>query len=270
MTSTTKKELILVCIALAVLVTAVYVLMRNKPTDTVVDTSPDIVTTPLVPNTTEIKSFSHTSSSTSAIVEYVQFTNQLPKSVVAQLNLRIETEAREVFNKNKKELEDTLKEFSRSNLSLDGRSFLEEVTIVPELIYVNYKTGIASVAQEGYFDTGGAHGSFMYDSSLYDLNTGKDLSMADILTGDYEKVLTPYIKNQIIRQTADCKNCEALGGELDPTMVTTVVSPHFVLNQGGITFLYGAYDLGPYALTSVGQEIYVPKEVLKDFIKREW
>ena len=120
MTTTTKKELILISIALCVLVIAAYILMRSKTTDTATNPSTDVVTTPQVSGATEIKNFSYVSSSTSALVEYIQFTNQLPKSVMAQLNLRIEKEAREMFNANKKELAETVKGFLDTNSPLDG------------------------------------------------------------------------------------------------------------------------------------------------------
>lgn len=267
MMSTTKKELILVCIALVVLAISAYILMHNKQVDPVVDTSPDAVATSSVPSATEVKEFSYVSSSTSVLVEYIQFTNQLPKSVVAQLNLRIEKEAREMFNANKKELEEMVKGFLDTNTLLDGQNLVEDMKI--DTVYVNADAGIASVAQELYSDTGGAHGSLSYRSSLYDLKTGKDLKLTDLLTGDYEKTLTAYIKDQIINQTPDCTNCDLLGGDIDP-LVNNVISKSFVLDGKGITFLYGAYALGPYSSTAGGQSIHVPKEVLKDFIKREW
>ncbi len=217
----------------------------------------------------EIKKLEYKKGPNEAVLEYPFFAKQPVRSVLAELNLELEREAHEMFNKNTAELESNLAELKKYGMDLEGREFVHERTLDADKIYTNASTSIASIVFSNYVDFGGAHGSFFYNSIAYDTVSGSVLTLKDLLTGDYEKFLNTYITEQIKQKKPTCKNCENLGGEIDP-VEGKIISDSFVLSHDGITFLYGAYDLGSYVETSAGQEIFVPKTVLAEFIQRQW
>lgn len=260
-----------IIILLTIIVTAVTTWYVTK-TDTVtsVETQP-VAQTPATttPLKVEVKTLTYTELPNKAILEYPQFPNQPARSALAKLSLTLESGAKESFKKNTKELDDNLKDLQKYGMNLEGREFVHERKIDKARIYTNENTGIISVVFQNYVDFGGAHGSFFYGSSAYDIETGEDLKLSDFLKGEYQTFLNAYITEQITKKTVVCKNCENLEGRID-AVDGKLISESFSLSADGITLLYGAYDLGSYAATASGQEIFVPKDKLAEFIQRQW
>ena len=258
------KRTIVILITLIILGIAIFFLKKiNNGTDTGLPVEPaqNIASTSTAPY--EIKSFTYASSSNEATVEYVQFAK------LDNINITLEKEARELFNKNVKELETNLAEYTKSGAPLDGREFVADRTVAKELIFLNDQKTVASIGYENYTDMGGAHGSFFFSSDTIDVAKNKKLALNDFLKDGYEKKLTPYIKDKIIRHPETCLRCDALGGEID-SMVETVIPENFVLQKDGLRLLYGAYELGPYVATSAGQELIIPKTDITAELAREW
>lgn len=260
-----------IIIILVILVTALitwYVAKSQNavtpPTETATSTSATTTTV-----TVEVKTLTYNELQNKAILEYVQFPNQPARSALAELNLEIESVANETFKKNTKELDSNLKDLQKYGMNLEGREFVHEREIDKARIYTNQNTGVISIIFQNYVDFGGAHGSFFYGSTVYDIKTGAELKLTDFLQGDYVTFLNAYITEEIKQKTTTCKNCEQLDGNVD-VVDGKVVSDSFALNADGIIFLYGAYDLGSYAATASGQEVFVSKEKLAEFIKRQW
>lgn len=265
-----KKTLMYGCILLIVL--GIFFLLymyvyRQRAVVSVIEEQEVATTTQTLH--VEVNRLDYIEGPNKAVLEYVYFPKQLARSPLAELNLRLDRDARETFQKNKKELEDNLVELKKYGMDLEGREFVHERMVDKSRIYTNQSAEVISIVFSNYVDFGGAHGSFFYDSAVYDMKTGLQVTLRDILTGDYEKFLGEHITNQIIQKTATCKNCENLGGKIDP-VDGKIISDSFSLSAGGITFLYGAYDLGSYAETAAGQEVFVSKEVLAEFIQRQW
>jgi len=256
------KRTSLILITLVILVVAIFLLQKiNQPEKgQAVDQTHTIASTSTIPY--EIKSFTYASSSNETTVEYVQFAK------MPTVNRVLEKEARDIFNKNVKDLETSLAEYVEAGLPLEGRSFVIDRTVERDMVFINENKTIVSVAYENYSDMGGAHGTFFFSSDTIDVAINKKLALSDILKEGYKTELTPYIKDKIIRHSETCIRCGELEGEIDPSV--NVIPEHFVIQSDGIRLLYGAYELGPYVATSGGQELIIPKTDMVAYLAREW
>lgn len=260
-----------IIIMAVIIVTALTTWYITKSDSAVPVESEPLVQTPATttPIKVEVKTLTYTELPNRAVLEYPQFPNQPARSALAKLNLTLESGANTIFKKNTKELDDNLKDLEKYGMNLEGREFVHERKIDKTRIYSNGTTGVISIVFQNYVDFGGAHGSFFYGSVAYDTKTGAELKLSDFLKGEYEQFLTTYITEQVAQKTAVCKNCENLDGVID-AVDGKMISESFALNADGLTLLYGAYDLGSYAATAAGQEIFVPKDKLTEFVQREW
>lgn len=234
---------------------------QNKPTDQV-----------YVFDAAHIKTetLSYKQASVVVTVEYPQFTDVPENSIAAAINTSIKTKANDLYEKNRTELESNVQEFKRMNVDMSDRELVFERKIQAGSIYINSNTQIFSLSYTNYYDGGGAHGTFFYQSENFNLTNGGALALDSMLQGNYKSALTTYVTNAVKKPTKDCENCDSLGGEIADFASSSIVSDQFTLNNKGLTLLYSAYDLGPYVSTSGGQRIFVPKENLKEFIKRDW
>lgn len=127
------------------------------------------------------------------------------------------------------------------------------------------KNGVISIMQTGYFYSGGAHGMPYRISHTFDLNTGKELKLTDIMKGSKTQ-----IKNKIV--DAFQKKLNNFEGAFDNAMTTVKKSADtnspFYLQKNKITFYYGPYDLAPYAAGFVEASIpYTAKNTFKINLK---
>ncbi|MEN9605063.1 MAG: hypothetical protein RJB39_748 [Candidatus Parcubacteria bacterium] len=263
-----KKTWIVVILVIIVTALVTWYVTKQKGN---VETQPHIINPTATTTKTafEVKTLNYSVPPNKAVFEYIQFPNQPARSALAKLNLTIESASNSAFKTATKELDGNLKDLQKYGMNLEGREFVHQHEIDKDRVYVNDTTGLVSIVFENYVDFGGAHGSFFYGSIVYDLKTGDEVKLSDLLTGDYNTFLNAYVGEQVASKTAVCKNCENLEGKIDAVEGKTV-SDSFALTADGMTLLYGAYDLGSYAATASGQEIFVPKEKLKAFIKRDW
>jgi hypothetical protein len=213
----------------------------------------------------ETKSLSASSTNLTLYVEYPQISDAVPNSVSDTVNLLLKKKAQNTYD-------DTLADLKKAGADPRPDAVGWDVEFEKKLIqnktYTNNQTNVLSVAYSAYQDTGGAHGTFFYASDAVDTQTGFELVLSDLLQGDYKTAIIKEVDNQIRTQAATCLRCDSLAGELDDLPVS--VPETFVLSDQGITFLYGAYDLGSYAATASGQEVFVSKDVLAPYILRNW
>jgi len=156
----------------------------------------------------------------------------------------------------------------------NGLSFQELVT---DGMYANASTHVFSYDASAGGYSGGAHDNHFYVSYAYDTQSGNLLSLGDLLKGKYQAVISGYAHDAISKAIKlatplpGCLNCERLEADPDHMWWNQALNPqNFVLSADGITFLFGDYELGPYSDSAGGQEIFVPKAALKDFIRRDW
>ncbi len=261
------EKIVYMCIGFFVLALIYFFIGDNRfPTSQEVATS-----TPVVVSTTPVarmESFTYATSSIQLTVEYAQFVRLSASTTEKMINESLKKEAKALYDMQLKELRQSITPDSLPGQS--GREVFFQRKLVKDKIYIRPETGIISIPYENYIDTGGAHGTFFFSSQTLDIGTGKKLALQDILQGAYEDVVFSEIKKQIAvgEDTERCVNCSKELAEQEG--VPVFVSENFLLSDTGIVFLYGAYDLGAYAITSTGQEVLVPKEVVESFVARVW
>lgn len=267
MTDKKLKIILYVCVTFF-LVTLIYFFVGSKnevvPVETATSTPVIATSIPVV----RMESFTYATSSISLTVEYAQFSRLSSSTIEKGINATLKKEAKNIYDEQLKELRQSVTPESLPGQS--GKEVFFERKLQKEKIYSNFDTGVISIPYANYIDTGGAHGMFFYTSQTLDSNTGKKLVLKDMLQGEYEEKVITEVKRQIAfgTSTESCVNCfQELSEQED---VPVFMSDAFLLTEKGIVFLYSAYDLGAYALTSAGQEILVSKEVIESFVGRVW
>jgi len=267
MSDTKLQKIVYVCIGFFVLTLAYFLIGDNRFV-----APPEIATsTPVVASSTPVvrmESLRYATSSIDLTVEYAQFVRFSSSTVEKMINSNLKKEAEIIYNEQLKELRQSVVPDSLSGQS--GREVFFQRKLLKEKIYTNFETGIVSIPYSNYIDTGGAHGTFFFSSQTLDSNTGKKVVITDLLNGDYEDVALAEIKKQITigEDTERCVNCSKELAEQDG--IPVFASENFLLSDKGVVFLYGAYDLGAYAITAAGQEILVPREIFESFMVRVW
>lgn len=108
------------------------------------------------------------------------------------------------------------------------------------------KNGYISILHTGYYYAMGAHGSPYYESHTFDLRTGKELKLKDIMSGTDKQ-----IKDRIIKVFAkDIKNNkDKYFDEALDTLKKTVSVKYkdFYLTNSNIVFYDNSGNLAPYA-----------------------
>lgn len=214
-----------------------------------------------------VESFSYSTSSIDLTVEYVQIVQSSSSSLEKMINDNSKKEAEKLYKNQLQELRQSVT--PEDYLTSEQRSVVYERKVQKERVYIDANVSFMSFPYTNYIDTGGAHGTFFYSSETIDLDTGKKLALKDFLQGGYDNFILSELNNQIqtSSSTETCVNCYA---EFVDQATEMFVSKNFIFTEKGIVFLYGAYDLGAYALTSAGQEILVSKDILEGFISRVW
>lgn len=116
--------------------------------------------------------------------------------------------------------------------------------------------------------SGGAHDNYAYDGATFDVKTGKELQLADILSnpeGFYSEAVD-YLLNQLEEDYSemlfeDYKDYTAgtFGEDREA---------NWYLNAAGIVIVYSPYEIAPYAAGSI--EITLPYSNFSQYIKEEY
>ena len=124
------------------------------------------------------------------------------------------------------------------------------------------QNGLLSVVLSDYQYSGGAHGSTIQSSYTFDLTTGKDLSLADLMTPD--SGYTAFI-NASIRKQIDSR--VKTGGlyEFTPGFTDIGEDPPYYVSDEGLVFYFQQYEYFPYAAGI--QEFTIPYADLTSMLK---
>lgn len=133
---------------------------------------------------------------------------------------------------------------------------------------------ILSYLREDYSFTGGAHPSTAYISYNYDPETGKALTLRDVVTdydGLYEKVLEALQKvyedndeGALFSDYADTVKAMFYGTETDDAGASdtdaaevpeTAASLNWIMTEEGVDIIFNQYDIAPYAVGQLAAEI---------------
>lgn len=119
-----------------------------------------------------------------------------------------------------------------------------------------------SFTQQNYDYTGGAHGMPYWVPHTFDLETGNELKLSDIVANSEEE-----FKDIVTAQFTEMYNVDP-GMYWDDSVQyvhdETDLESAFYLTQNGLVIYYGPYDLAPYAAGF--QEIVVPYDKLELYI----
>lgn len=152
---------------------------------------------------------------------------------------------------------DALKERSaNSTWYTNSRLFFREHKNIASIIYM----------MEGY--GGGAHGFSSAGAANFDINTGKELTLDDIMVPDYlpemKKIATKVFRK--LNEIEDGKTISDHGYSMNDNE-KFVLANHFLLEGDHIEFIYNRYEAGPYYLAP--PTVRIKYEDIKHLIKKD-
>jgi hypothetical protein len=144
-------------------------------------------------------------------------------------------------------LAETLKEFPDTHAEILARHYNEAITAVDYEHYVVVKRVV------DYYD-GGAHGMFGTDYHVFDRNTARFVTLADVadearLSGLRLAVLDELRKKFELREDEHLTDAGFFEDDLELT-------ENFFLSEDGIGFHWNPYELAPYVFGEI--EVVVP------------
>jgi hypothetical protein len=104
---------------------------------------------------------------------------------------------------------------------------------------------------------GGAHPNSYIQLYNYDLNTGKEITLNDIMIAGYEKELNPIAEKIFVKEYG------TEGWNFTPGDFK--LNENFAISTGGLLFQFNSYEIGPYS--SGAPEVFIPYNKCKDLIK---
>ena len=116
-----------------------------------------------------------------------------------------------------------------------------------------------SFVQQNYEYSGGAHGMPFWNGYTFDLETGEQLQLSDIVENDdlqIKEIVTGYFE-QMYEKEPDAYWDDAV----DVVREYASLQSPFYLSEEGIVFYYGPYELAPYAGGFI--EIVIPYNEVK-------
>ena len=153
------------------------------------------------------------------------------------------------------DLNELIELFSDSDMIAGGQEFSSS------LIFLGQRLNIASFQRNTYiYHNGAAHGIGFVKTLNFDLHKKILLSSQDIII--------PGKKQDLLNLLWENYNLAVM--ENDPFIEKNqlYISPDFLFDMNGITFIYQPYDIGPYSMGNI--ELKLPWYQLKDLIKPEY
>lgn len=128
------------------------------------------------------------------------------------------------------------------------------------------QNGLLSVILLDYQYAGGAHGSTLQMAYTFDLNTGKELSLADLMNANagYTSYINSAVRTEIDKRVADGDLYEFEDGKFK----TIGDDPACYLSENGLVIYFQEYEYFPYAAGI--QEFNIPYSGLKDMLKDQY
>ena len=118
--------------------------------------------------------------------------------------------------------------------------------------------GIIAYTITKYSYTGGAHGGTALLGLNFDQKTGEPVTEDDIFAFGYEERLSAALRAHL-RSSLDKDSYDML--------FVTDITPNgnFILSKAGVTYIYGQYEIGPYAIGII--KVTVPWDEIRDILK---
>ena len=179
-----------------------------------------------------------------------------------------------IFGKNMagEDIRTAMEEFSRKETTMYRNSANDFKVMVPsfeegtifsweektEGHFLEPYKGMQSYLIYNYTFTGGAHGMDSERGITFDLSRGTPVTEADIFKRYYKPTLSKLLSARLK---------ESVSEEYYDLLFTKEISPNgnFFVDAEGITYIYGRYEIGPYASGIV--KVSVPWSEIKDILK---
>ena len=121
---------------------------------------------------------------------------------------------------------------------------------------------VVSINKMVYEYTGGAHGNYATVNSVYSLETGNQLKIADLITDLKNADLIKLIVDKLVKIEGRDANSYFGLDEL------SLENNNFYLTSKGLVFTWGIYEIGPYAIGET--RVLIPTEEIKPYLKDEY
>ena len=137
---------------------------------------------------------------------------------------------------------------------------------VESIRFIGQRHNLASFKQFSYNFSGGAHGMHALSYLLFDLNTQRELMLADILQPFAHMPLFDALFERYQQSYADY--AQNWLNESRSKQAQILLTDNFVFNEKGLTFSYPPYVLGPYSEGEV--RLSLDYEQLQAIVKPEY
>lgn len=118
---------------------------------------------------------------------------------------------------------------------------------------------VASYVASCYTYSGGAHGMSVENSVNLDVRTGKTVTEEDFFVPAYKDELASLLTSHLSDAMPDEESYDALFiKDIEP-------NDNFFVTEEALTYIYGQYEIGPYALGII--KVSIPWEELGDLVR---
>lgn len=142
----------------------------------------------------------------------------------------------------------------------DYISHIEDYSSQFGIDYLSEKA--VSINKLVYEYTGGAHGNYATVNSVYSLENGNKLAIADLIIDIKDANLLNLVKDKLVK--IEGRNADSYFG-LDEL---TLENNNFYLTSKGLVFTWGIYEIGPYAIGET--RVLITTEEIKPYLKDEY
>lgn len=137
-------------------------------------------------------------------------------------------------------------------------------TLQTQAKVIRQDSNLVTIEISGYNFMGGAHGNSVTTFINWNTATKRNVTLADILTGGYEKPLTATAE-KIFRQEEKLSDTTSLKTDYFFAGGVFSLNHNFLITPIGLRFLYNQYEIKPYA---AGQtNLVIPYAQIKSLLK---
>jgi len=139
-------------------------------------------------------------------------------------------------------------------------SFSHDLDMKMRVVYNN--NGMLSIVLDGYEFTGGAHGSPFTIFRVYNVATGEQIVLDDIMRPgsemELQEILMEYLSSSSREIAAELIDQMEKGEEI-------LINDNFYITHAGIGFYYNVYEIAPYAVGAT--EIFLPFAAIRHLLQ---
>lgn len=147
-------------------------------------------------------------------------------------------------------------------------------TVEPDIVFANPQ--VVSMLFLQYSYTGGAHGNYGYSAHTFDLTTGHEMLLEDLIQPQQLKTFYQRVSAKLLKNNRDLLFPETVkdveGFLKDKTTLSLQIQSeqyghlsNWYLTEQGIVFFYNPYEIAPY--TAGVQEVVLPLSAWQDLMK---